>query len=62
MLRHLRADTLERSFALFILATGLPGVLIGATIILNMPDQVARIALNELFEILRKILITIRLI
>ncbi|MGD8514948.1 MAG: sulfite exporter TauE/SafE family protein, partial [Granulosicoccaceae bacterium] len=30
--RHLREDALERRFALFILAAGLPGVVLGATL------------------------------
>ena len=47
-IRHLRGNTLQRRFALFILATGLPGVLLGATIILNVPDQASRIALGIL--------------
>ncbi len=47
-LRNLREDALERRFALFILATGLPGVVLGANIILGIPDRVAEIALGLL--------------
>lgn len=47
-LRHLRTSSLERRFALFILATGLPGVFIGAAIILKVPDAAARVALGLL--------------
>ncbi len=45
-LRHLRENTLERCFALFILACGLPGVVLGANIILQIPERVAEIALG----------------
>lgn len=45
-LRHLRESTLEQRFALFILACGLPGVVLGANIILQIPGQVAEIALG----------------
>ncbi len=47
-LRYLRADALERRFALFILACGLPGVVIGANIILRVPDRAAEITLGVL--------------
>ena len=47
-LRHLREDALERRFALLILVTGLPGVVLGATIILTVPDRAAEIALGVL--------------
>ncbi len=47
-LRHLRGDTLERRFALFILLTGIPGVLLGASVILHIPDRVAQVALGLL--------------
>ncbi|HKK06161.1 MAG TPA: sulfite exporter TauE/SafE family protein [Gammaproteobacteria bacterium] len=46
--RHFRERALEQRFALYILACGLPGVLIGAGIILNIPDRVAEIALGVL--------------
>ncbi|WP_456417276.1 sulfite exporter TauE/SafE family protein [Thiolapillus sp.] len=44
--RHMRESTLERRFTLFVLATGLPGVVIGASIILHVPGRVAEIALG----------------
>ncbi len=47
-LRHRRASTIERRFALFILAAGLPGVLLGAIVILRIPDRPAEIALGVL--------------
>lgn len=47
-LRHLRASSLDRLFALFILACGLPGVVTGALIVLKFDDQVARLALGIL--------------
>jgi uncharacterized protein len=46
--RHLRERALELPFALFILAFGIPGVVLGASLILHVPDQVARIALGVL--------------
>ncbi len=47
-LRHLREDALERRFALFILTTGVPGVVLGASLILSVPDRTAEIALGLL--------------
>lgn len=47
-LRHLRSSQLERRFALFILASGVPGVLLGASVILQVPDRAAEIALGIL--------------
>jgi uncharacterized membrane protein YfcA len=47
-LRHLRSSSLERRFALFILATGLPGVVLGASVILKVDDRSAEIALGLL--------------
>ena len=47
-LRHLREDALERRFALFILVTGLPGVVLGASLILSVADRSAEIALGVL--------------
>ena len=46
--RHLRESRLERRFALFILACGLPGVVTGAAIILQVPERAAEIALGLL--------------
>lgn len=47
-LRHLRESALERRFVLIILAAGLPGVLLGAGIILHIPDRTAQLALGVL--------------
>jgi len=46
--RNLRENHLERQFALFILATGLPGVILGANIILQIDDRTAQISLGLL--------------
>lgn len=47
-LRHLREEPLERRLALYLLATGLPGVVLGAHIIINVPDRAAEVALGLL--------------
>ncbi|MDH5483694.1 MAG: sulfite exporter TauE/SafE family protein [Gammaproteobacteria bacterium] len=47
-LRHLRSSPLERRFALLILAYGMPGVILGASIILTVPDRMAELALGIL--------------
>jgi hypothetical protein len=47
-LRHLREGGLRRRFVVFILATGLPGVLLGANVILQVPGRYAEIALGVL--------------
>lgn len=47
-LRHMRGGNLEPRFSLFILACGLPGVILGASFILQVPDQIARVALGIL--------------
>lgn len=47
-MRHLRERQLERHFVLFILATGLPGVVLGASLVLSLPDAIARTALGVL--------------
>ncbi len=47
-LRHLREDALERRFAIFILVAGLPGVILGASLILTVPDRMAEVALGVL--------------
>jgi uncharacterized membrane protein YfcA len=46
--RHLRENSLERRFSAFILITGLPGVVTGASLILQVPDRMAEIALGIL--------------
>ena len=46
--RHLREGGLRRQFVLFVLATGIPGVLLGASLILQVPGRFAEIALGVL--------------
>ncbi len=46
--RHLREGGLERQFVIFMLLAGVPGVVIGASLILQVPDRVAEIALGLL--------------
>ncbi|WP_321275875.1 sulfite exporter TauE/SafE family protein [Thiomicrorhabdus indica] len=40
--RHMKSSTLDWKFAAFILAMGLPGVVLGASIILQVDDQVSQ--------------------
>ena len=40
--RHLKSSTLDWKFAAFILAMGLPGVVIGASIILQVDDRISQ--------------------
>lgn len=47
-MRHLKEHTLERFFIVFLLVTGLPGVVLGASLILDVPDRAAEIALGLL--------------
>ena len=47
-LRHLREGGLEKSIALFILATGLPGVVVGAHLIVGVSGRTAETALGIL--------------
>ena len=47
-LRHWREQSLEWNFSLFILAAGLPGVVVGAVFILDVPDVLARFSLGIL--------------
>lgn len=47
-LRHLREGGLEKSIALFILGTGLPGVVVGAHLIVGVSGRAAEIALGIL--------------
>ncbi len=47
-LRHWREKNLEGRFSLFILATGLPGVVLGATVILAVPGRIAQVLLGLL--------------
>lgn len=46
--RHLREGGLERRFVLFILGAGLPGVVLGASLILHIPGRQAEVALGLL--------------
>ncbi len=47
-LRHLREDALERNFALYILACGIPGVVLGSLIAISIPARAGEIALGLL--------------
>ena len=47
-LRHIREGSLDWRFAAVILAAGLPGVVLGATVILHVPDRIAELALGSL--------------
>jgi uncharacterized membrane protein YfcA len=47
-LRHLKEHHLERRFSLIILAAGLPGVVLGASIILFIPERLATSLLGVL--------------
>lgn len=47
-LRHLREGALERHFVVLLLAAGLPGVVLGAGLILGVPDRLASVALGAL--------------
>jgi uncharacterized membrane protein YfcA len=47
-LRHVRERNLAARFAAFILLTGVPGVVIGARLIVQVPDRVAQLALGVL--------------
>ena len=46
--RHLRENRLDRQFALFMIAAGVPGVILGASVILQVPDRSAQISLGIL--------------
>lgn len=47
-LRHMREGRLQPRFVAFILGTGLPGVVLGASIILQVPGRYAEVALGLL--------------
>ena len=47
-LRHVRERSLLPRFAAFILLTGVPGVILGARLIVQVPDRVAQLALGVL--------------
>jgi uncharacterized membrane protein YfcA len=46
--RHLKDNRFERDFALVMLIAGLPGVIFGASFILQVPDQIATFSLGLL--------------
>ncbi len=46
--RHMREKSLSAKFAMHILAFGLPGVVLGALVILEVPDEIAKRALGIL--------------
>ncbi len=47
-LRYLRGGGLTWRFSLFILACGLPGVVVGASVILQVPERIAEVTLGFL--------------
>ncbi len=47
-IRHLREEPLERGLALTVLVWGLPGVILGANLILGVPERIAEVALGLL--------------
>ena len=47
-IRHLRSGTLNLRFALFILLTGMPGVVLGGLIIVQVPESAAKFSLGLL--------------
>lgn len=47
-LKHSRENHVELYFALLMLGAGVPGVIIGATVILNVPETAAKLALGVL--------------
>jgi len=47
-IRHLRESHLDRRFALFMVIAGVPGVILGASYILQVPDRTAQISLGVL--------------
>jgi hypothetical protein len=47
-IRHLREEPLERRLVMPILAFGLPGVIVGANVILSVPERAAEVALGLL--------------
>jgi uncharacterized membrane protein YfcA len=46
--RYLKAGGLERRFSLYILGWGLPGVILGASLVLRLPDRLAQLTLGIL--------------
>jgi len=46
--RHLKNNKIERDFALIMILAGIPGVILGASFILQIPDDIAKFALGIL--------------
>ena len=46
--RHLKENKIERDFALLMIIAGLPGVVLGASFILQVPDNISKTALGIL--------------
>ncbi|MCK5394475.1 MAG: sulfite exporter TauE/SafE family protein [Gammaproteobacteria bacterium] len=46
--RHLKDNRIERDYALLMILAGVPGVILGASFILQIPDQIAKMALGIL--------------
>ena len=46
--RHLKDNKIERDFALLMMLSGVPGVILGASYVLQIPDELARTALGIL--------------
>jgi len=46
--RHLKDNKIETDYALLMILTGVPGVILGASFILQIPDQIAKTALGVL--------------
>ncbi len=46
--RHLKDNKIEPDFALLMILAGIPGVILGASFILQIPDQIATLALGIL--------------
>ncbi|VAW54806.1 Predicted permease [hydrothermal vent metagenome] len=46
--RHLKDNKIELDFALLMILAGVPGVILGASFILQIPDQIAKLALGIL--------------
>ncbi|MBF0266498.1 MAG: sulfite exporter TauE/SafE family protein [Gammaproteobacteria bacterium] len=47
-IRHLKSSTISLKFSLFILITGIPGVILGASVILQFPERLSEISLGIL--------------
>jgi uncharacterized membrane protein YfcA len=46
--RHLKDNKIERDYALLMILAGVPGVILGASFILQIPEQIAKMALGIL--------------